>query len=270
VRASSRRGHIEPYVQKFVVGEQDDERAWPELLDQAQCVIHNSVDWKSIQSADVPRHYRSNLVGSLKLLDASAPRQFVYMSSVAVHHDIRPRWNGIIDEDHPLRPSGLYGAFKASVESHLWFAHFGQGRHTCALRPCAVYGIDPQLDRSHGYALIQKLKRGERIDKKGGGKFVHVDDVAAATVATIGNPVAAGNAFNLVDCYARWSDWAHFAAELLDVSAVIDDSSPAQSKNEFAKDATRTLGVHPDRGHEGIRIHLRELIERMSMVTAGA
>lgn len=263
VRSTSRRDHIEPFVDRVVVAEQSDESCWPALLDGADCIIHNSVDWSAWEMTDVDRHLQTNLVGSLRLLKRSAPRQFVFISTIAVHHDMRPRWSGEIDEDHPLRPASWYGALKAAVEAHLWAEHFGEGRHTCALRPCGVYGIDPHLERSHGYGLIQKLKSGERIDKPGGGKFVHVEDVAAAVVATVGNPNAAGKPYNLVDCYARWADWAVMAADVLGVKADIDMSSPPQPKNVFSKEAARSLGVNLDRGHEGIRTHLQSLIQAM-------
>ena len=259
VRQTSRRDHIAPFVDRFIVGEQADEACWPKLLEGADCIIHNSIDKVAFEQDDSLRHYHTNLVGSLRLLDVSAPRQFIYISSIAVHHDIRPRWNGLVDEDHPLRPSHIYGALKASVEAHLWAAHYSDGRNVCAHRPCAVYGIDPDLERSHGYALIEKLLRQEPIRKPGGGKFVHVDDVAAAVAASVGNPAVAGKPFNLVDCYARWADWAAIAAEELGVQAEIDMSSPPQSQNMFAKDAVESLGVRLNRGHDGIRAHLREL-----------
>lgn len=264
VRSSSRRDHVEPYLSNIVIGEQDDERAWPKLLKDADCVIHNSVDWKAIRAGEIDRHLQTNLVGSLRLLRASAPRQFVFISTIAVHHDMSPNWQGVIDEEHPLRPGSWYGALKAGVEAHLWAEQFEHGRHTCALRPCGVYGIDPALERSHGYDLIQKLMRGERnLAKPGGGKFVHVDDVAAAVVATVGNPAAAGRPFNLVDCYARWADWGQMAAQLLGVKADFDFSSPSQPKNVFTKDAASSLGVNLNRGHDGIREHLRQLIQLM-------
>jgi len=263
VRASSRREHIQPCVDRFVTGSHDDQGVWPALLDGADLVIHNSVDWAPIKSGDHATHFRSNLLASLELLHASAPRPFVFVSTIAVHHDMRPRWQGVIDEDHPLRPNNLYGAYKSAVEAHLWSEHFGAGRHTAAVRPCAVYGMDPALERSHGYALIEKLKRGEAINKPGGGKFVHVDDVADAILAAATRPMAAGRAFNLVDCYARWADWALMARDILGASNDIDTSSPQQPKNTFTKDAARELGIALDRGHEGIRAFLRELINVM-------
>jgi nucleoside-diphosphate-sugar epimerase len=263
VRKTSRRAHIEPYVDHFVVGAHDDTSVWPELLDGADAVVHNSVDWTPLRSEDHAAHFRTNLLASLEFLKASAPRQFVFISTIAVHHDIRPRWNGLVDEDHPLRPANLYGAYKAAVEAHLWAEHFGSGRHTSALRPCGVYGIDPALERSHGYDLVQKLKRGEPIDKPGGGKFVHVEDVAAAIVATLGNASAAGRPFNLVDCYARWADWALMARDILGLDNPVNTSSPAKPKNEFTNDAAHSLGVSLNRSHDGIRNHLEELIALM-------
>lgn len=262
VRATSRRDHIEPLARRLVVGEQDDESAWPALLEGADGVIHNSLDWPSLKDeSDLERHWRSNLLGSIKLLQASAPRQFIFVSTIAVHHDMSPRWKGMIDEEHPLRPGTLYGACKAAVEAHLWAAHASSGRHTSAFRPCAVYGIDPRLSRSIGFPFVRSLRQGERFDRIGGGKFVHVDDVADAMIRALGNPDAAGKAFNLADCYARWSDLANMIASHLELDADIDESSPDHPKNVFSKDAVRTLGVALDRGHDGVRDYLRELID---------
>jgi nucleoside-diphosphate-sugar epimerase len=264
VRPTSRRDHIEPYTHRFVVGDQADEDRWPDLLDGADCLVHNAVDWQAIRSGDTERHYQSNIVGALKLIEAAGDRQVIYMSSIAVHHDMRPRWEGLIDEDHPTRPSTLYGACKAAIEAHLWSAHFSRNVRMAAIRPCAVYGIDPSLDRSIGYPIIEQVRRGKAFKRPGGGKFVHVDDVAAVTCALVGNPKLNAGVFNLADCYARWADLALMACELLGVDVSVETSSPPQSKNRFTKDAVQALGVSMDRGHDGIREHLRALIEAMS------
>lgn len=268
VRTTSQREHIEPFVDRFVEGDHADERAWDRLLDGADAVIHNSVDWASIRSGDLSAHLRSNLVGTIRFLRASAPRPFVFISSIAVHHEMRDRWHGMADEDHPLLPNSDYGAYKAAVEAHLWVDHFRDGRHTSALRPCGVYGMDPSIERTHGYSLIQKLRRGEAIDKPGGGKFVHVEDVAEAAVGALSSSAAAGRPINLVDCYARWSDWAHMAQELLGTRCVIEDTSPPSPRNLFSKEAAMSVipeaarGLFLNRGLGGIRAHLAGLIER--------
>ena len=72
----------------------------------------------------------------------------------------------------------------------MWADHFGDGRHTVAIRPCAVYGLDPTLERSIGWPFIDTLRAGDRFERPGGGKFVHVDDVAAIVLAALTNPAA--------------------------------------------------------------------------------
>lgn len=266
VRSSSRRDHIESVVDRFVIGDHSDDSVWPDLLDGADAVIHNSVDWSALRTGDYETHLQSNLLASLRLLRASAPRPFVFISSVAVHHDIKSRWGGVIDEDHPTRPSRDYGAYKAAVEPHLWRDHLSDGRHTVAIRPCQVYGIEPKINNSTGYDIVQHIRRGEPFSKPGGGKFVHVQDVAAAIVASIENPGAAGRPIDLADCYARYADWAAMAREVLATHIDIDFSSPEQSKNVFSKDAAKEIVDEPgflDRGHDGIREYLHELIDAM-------
>ncbi len=260
-------GGVVGFVVRFVVGDQADEGCWGALLEGADCVVHNSLDWSMMrpEPPDMRGHLRSNLEGSVMLLHASGMRQFVFISTMAVHHGMMPRPVGpdgvrVVDEDHPLRPSTEYGAYKAAVEAHLWAEHYGKGRNTSAVRPCAVYGIDRDLPRSHGYREIEALRAGERYARTGGGKFVHVDDVSAAVVGIVGNDAAAGRAFNLVDCYARWADWAAMAARVLEVEADIDFSSPERPENMFDKTAARSLGVGLDRGHAGIEAHLRGLV----------
>jgi nucleoside-diphosphate-sugar epimerase len=268
LRPSSRSDHVEAFADRLVVGDHADPRVWGEFLQGAGCVIHGSVDWGPLRgSGSLREHLRSNLEGSILLLEAARPRQFVFMSSVAVIHDVLPRWRGHIDEDHPPRPAGAYGAYKAAVEAHLWSAWLTHGQSTTALRPCGVYGVDPRIERSIGYPILRSVMAGEAFRRPGGGKFVHVDDVAAAAVAVVGNPQAAGRAYTLADCYARWADWALMAAEVAGVRVEVDASSPPQPRNQFSKDSARTLGVMLDRGHEGIRAHLREL---SALMGAGA
>ncbi len=271
VRSTSRREHVEPVVDRFVEGDQADRDAWSALLDGAEGVVHNSVDWPPLREKHHAEHLRSNLLGSLELLAASAPRRFVFVSSVAVHHDILPRWEGVIDADHPLRPSGAYGAYKAAVEAHLWAEHFGAKRHAVAIRPAAVYG--PALDerhRSFGDDIVAAVARGERVERQGGGKFVHVEDVALACVRGLERDEAAGRPFHLADCYARWADWAVFAGEALGREVDVDLSSPTAPKNVFDTSETRdVLGVSVDRGHDGIREHVRTVLDRLAQAPAG-
>jgi nucleoside-diphosphate-sugar epimerase len=261
VRETSNKSHIAQYVDKFVTGTHDDSTAVLELLEKADVVIHNSFDWAALQSGDMQVHFESNLRGSINLLEASDQRHFIYISSIAVHHHMHERWEGSIDETHPTRPGSLYGACKAAVEAHLWQAHAQRNQHVTAIRPCAVYGIDPNLKRSIGWPIVQTIQAGKPYTKLGGGKFVHVDDVAAATIACIANPKASPNVYNLVDCYARWADWALLAAEGIGCEVEIDQSSPEAPKNTFiTTNVANDLGVMLNRGTDGIRKQIQDLI----------
>ncbi|MED6306383.1 MAG: NAD(P)-dependent oxidoreductase, partial [Planctomycetota bacterium] len=203
VRETSRTDHIEGLVDRLVVGTHEDPAVHQQLLDGVDAVIHNSFDWHSLKQGDLVEHMRSNMVGSIDLLQAAGDRHFVYMSSIAVHHHMHPDWQGRIDETHPIRPGTFYGALKAAIEAHMWAANAERGQPVSSIRPCAVYGIDPTLKRSIGWPIITRLRKDARFDRAGGGKFVHVEDVAAATVACLGNERATPAVYNLVDCYAR-------------------------------------------------------------------
>jgi len=261
VRETSNRSHIDQYVNEFVTGTHDDATAVSELIDNADVVIHNSFDWAALQNGNVQSHYESNLRGSINLLEASDQRHFIYISSIAVHHHMHGRWEGSIDETHPTRPGSSYGACKAAVEAHIWAANASNSQQVTAIRPCAVYGIDPNQERSIGWPIVQTIKAGKPYTKLGGGKFVHVDDVAAATVACIDNPKATPNVYNLVDCYARWADWALLVAEEIGCEVEIDQSSPETPKNTFiTTNVANDLSVMLNRGTDGIRKQIQDLI----------
>ncbi len=272
VRPTSATGHLDPVISRYVRADQADASAWPDLLAGADAVVHNSFDWDALRSGDLTRHLHSNVAGAVQLLHAAhraGVSRFIYLSSVAAHHDISPSWGGLVDEDHPLRPGSLYGAAKAAVEAHLWDAKFRLGMHTAALRPAAVYGVEPvRLERSHGEEQVRRLLRGERVNRRdfpGGGKFVHVQDVAMAVCRAVERAElenVSGRAFHLADCYAKYTRFGEHAAALLglDPSMVEPDTGPP-AKNIFDKAATReALGVEQSRSDLGLRDYVGELI----------
>ena len=257
---------MDPFLDRTVVGTHDSIEDMKGLIDGADALVHNSVDWKVLKNESFDRHLQTNLVASLQLFEmaADAGLPIVFISSVAVHHHMSDQWKGNIDDLHPTRPGNYYGALKASLESHLWALHTSKDLTFTALRPAAVYGVDPTLKRSIGFPILRDIANKHRYERSGGGKFIHVDDVAACVAASLDRPRPSTGIYHLADCYARWADWGLMAADLLGVEAKVDRESPTSSKNVFTKDSiTRELGLTIDRGHDGIKQHLASLLEMM-------
>lgn len=257
VRDPASIADLPPGLLDPVIGDQADPKRRRALTDGVDAVVHNAFDWAALREGPLDRHIRANIESALHLLADTAPRPFVFISSVAVHHEILDAWNGVIDAAHPTRPGSAYGAAKVAVEAHL-FVERARGRAVCSLRPAAVYGMDPKVERTIGYPIAAGLAQTRRCDRQGGGKFVHVDDVAVAVTGALRLGAAAPPVVHLADCYARWGDLALWMAAAMGLDdAVIDLSSPATSRNQFTKEEARAVGVSLDRGHDGLRIHAR-------------
>ena len=269
VRRTSRRDGIERFVAEWRVGDFDDPQSQAGLVAGVDAVIHNAADWEAVRQAPSV-NFKKNVLGSLGLLEqarlASVP-QFIFVSSVAVHHEILP--GGRIDETHLTWPSGIYGAYKAAVESHLKAYHHGYGMNTSAWRPAAVYGVDRDLKRSQWYDLIPAARDGQRIDTDRGGKITHVQDVADALTYAVGDDSVAGQFYNLVDGYMYWQTAAEIAKELTSSSAEIIDRKGPGPKNQF--DCAKAIAFfdrHGNpaalrRGTAGVRDYVRDLLGRL-------
>lgn len=98
----------------------------------------------------------------------------------------------LVGEDAPLRPRSLYAASKAAQEHYALAWSESTGGSVVALRYHNVYGPGMPRDTPYsGVAAIfrSSLEKGEppRVFEDGGQMrdFVHVDDVAAANVASV-------------------------------------------------------------------------------------
>ncbi len=267
IRSTSRTSHVVDSIDRTVIGGMDEAQRFDDLLEGAEVLVHNAVDWTPLKEDDLESHFASNLASTLLLFDkaAKAGIRTVFISSVAVHHHMLDRWKGDVDDEHPMRPGTMYGALKASIETHLWALHASRGLSFVSLRPAAVYGIDPTLKRSIGFPILEDLKNGRPYDRSGGGKFVHVDDVADAIERSLTKPADKPGIYHLADCYARWSDWAAMACEVLGLESPPEGESPTRPRNMFNDSKLEhELGLRLDRGMDGIRAHLKELDEAMS------
>jgi nucleoside-diphosphate-sugar epimerase len=271
VRSSSRRDHIELVVAEWVVGEQNEQEAVEQLVRGADAVIHNSVSWNrsaTVELADL----EDNIMGSLRLLETArlaGVRQFIFVSSVAAYHEIPDSAGGRITEETVTWPQSTYGAYKVAVEAHLKAYHARYQMNTSAWRPAAVYGVDPNLNRSQWFDLIQRIRRGETIDEPRGGKITHVQDVADALALAVGDASTSGQFYNLVDQYLYWQQVAEIARELSGTTSHIEDRKGSGPKNQFDTHTARDFfdrhgnKVALRRGTDGVRDYVRELLNHV-------
>ena len=150
-------------------------------------------------------------MGSIRLIEAAMNQQvsrFVFLSSCAVHDKIltdRP-----LDETHPLWAKTHYGAHKAAIEKFVHSYGHGSGFPICALRPSGVFGVSSPIEHSKWFKLIADVVAGNTVQTEGGGKEVHVSDVAKAIRLLLEAPAqsVAGEAFSCCDAYYSHHDVA--------------------------------------------------------------
>jgi nucleoside-diphosphate-sugar epimerase len=164
-----------------------------------------------------------------------------------------------LDELHPLIPDSNYGAYKAAVEAFCHSYFMSKSINTTIFRPVGIYGVNPNLAHSGWYDLIKNIKDGVDVEVVGGGKVVHVEDVAQAIDLAIDNKEASGKVYNLVDFYVDNMTIAKVAREL-SVSKSNINGTPKQPVNTVDNTQSKTLGVHYV-GTKGLRRYIQELVK---------
>jgi nucleoside-diphosphate-sugar epimerase len=266
VRKTSNTSHLKDYEEKitFVYGDLGDKKGLREFVKGADVVIHmayerNGAGFHEAANMDFKRFLDINLSGSLELLNASKQngvKQFIFISSCAVYGYIFS--NIRLDELHPLIPDSNYGAYKAAVEAFCHSHYMSKSINTTIFRPVGIYGVNPNLAHSDWYDLIKNIKDGIDVEVVGGGKVVHVADVAQAIDLAIDKKKASGKIYNLVDFYVDNMTIAKMARKL-SVSKSNINGTPKQPVNTIDNTQSKTLGVHYA-GAEGLRRYIQELI----------
>ncbi len=269
VRRSSNTSHLKDYGYgekiTFVQGDLADKKCLREFVKGADVVIHMAYErdgagFHEAANRDFKRFLDVNLSGSLELLDASkqnGAKQFIFTSSCAVYGYIFPDIK--LDEQHPLMPDSNYGAYKAAVEAFCHSYNMSKGIRTTIFRPVGIYGIDPNPVSSEWYDLIKNIKDGVDVEVVGGGKVVHVEDVAQAIDLAIDSKEASGKVYNLVDCYVDNMTIAKMARDICDSKSNVN-GVPKQPVNTIDNTLSKLLGVRYA-GNEGLRRYIQELVK---------
>ncbi len=157
----------------------------------------------TVESEDPILLHRTNVVGTLNLLEASANsniERLVFASSAAVYGqgDCLP-----VSEDAVPNPLSPYGFSKLEGEKYCQFFARAYGLRTVCLRYFNVYGPGQRPGPYTGVIskFIENIARGEPPVIFGDGKqtrdFVHAHDVAEANLLALSRNPAPGDVFNI-------------------------------------------------------------------------
>lgn len=174
-----------------------------DVLRRVDAVVHlaGSPGVESSWSSGFAHHLDNNVLATQRLLEAAldAPvRRIVVASSSSVYGTVPA---GRAQELRtPMRPLSPYGASKAAMEM-LIGAYIARGISVAPLRYFTVFGPQQRPDMAM-YRIIDAACTGRPFSLRGDGhqerSFTYVDDVARATVASIGvsstEPINVGGA----------------------------------------------------------------------------
>ena len=170
VRPTSRRDHIAPFVAEWRGGSRRPAGArgarrrrgggHPRRRRLGRAPIAGR--------AQLPAQRAGVVATARGLRDWRAWRKFLFVSSVAVYHDILQ--DRKLDENHPTWPQRLrrvQGRDRAAPQEY----HFTYGMNTSSWRPAAVYGVDPNLR----IAVVRpdQGRQGRRCDRHAPGREDH-------------------------------------------------------------------------------------------------
>lgn len=256
---------------RTVIGQMGDPDSINELCRQQDAVVHCAwwTPGKSFTQRpdDVETYYLKNVIGSINLLQSSkraGVKRFVFVSTGAVHGKTMP---GDLTESHPLWPTTIYGAAKSAIETAIHaFGLEPSDDDFCpsTVRPTSIYGIDRPIQNSRFYDLVAAIAKQEKVDLEGGGKMIHVDDLARAigTVLLAAPEDVRGETFNCTGGLITRQSVASIAREILGIDDPAAVSDPANGKT-MRTNKIEQLGMRfdqPRRLRETI-VHFIESLE---------
>ena len=235
------------------------------LVRGSDALVHSAYDhlpglYRGGEGDDVEGYWRTNLLGSLRLLhaaDAAGVGRIVVLSSRAVFG--RPA-SARIGDRHPTSPDTHYGAHKAALEAIAGV----YPRMTC-IRPTGVYGITHPAHRSKWFDMARDVTAGRPVTISRTSTEVHGDDVAAGVwlLLTARGSDVEGRAFNCSDLILSTRE---IAERMYDAWGETGGTRPALPKEPpppdivMRCDGLRSLGWRPG-GRRRLQATIRALLQ---------
>jgi len=157
--------------------------------DRPDAVIHCGAIVGVLQCAGIPAKVtRVNVEGMANLLEAmraAGVRRMIHVSTEETYGDFEAP---VITEDHPQRPTSVYGLTKLAAENFARVYSRNHGMECIHVRTCWVYG--PNLPRPRmPKTYIDAALRGESLVEASGGDFavdqVYIEDTVSGIVLAL-------------------------------------------------------------------------------------
>ena len=249
----------------WIEGDLETETALVSLVRGADALVHSAYDhvagkYRGGEGDDVETFWRTNLLGSLRLLRAAADcgtGRIVVLSSRAVFG--RPARTRVGD-NHPTSPNTHYGALKVAMEGLA-----GVYPGTTCIRPTGVYGITHPPNRSKWFDMARDVVVGRPVTTARTSTEVHGDDVATAVwlLLTAREADVAGRAFNCSDLVVSTREIAQrmYAGHggVAGAHPTLPQEAPPPD-NIMRCDGLRGLGWRPG-GRRRLQATIRDLLD---------
>jgi nucleoside-diphosphate-sugar epimerase len=201
VRRAEAAALFPPHV-TVVTGDLRDEAAMRAAVAGADGIVHLAAELhRTHVTADLRDVYvATNVDATRRLMDVAAEagvRRVVFTSTIAVY---QAGHGAAITEDSPVHGSTVYAETKLRAERDVLAARTADGAPLgTVLRLAAVYG--PGVKGNY-QKMVTALDRGWFVPIGAGANhraLIYVDDAAAAVVAALVHPAAAGKVYNISD-----------------------------------------------------------------------
>ena len=209
---------------------------WPQVVGlfrahAPDAVVHCAAIVGVVQCADLPlKAMRVNVEGAVNVFEAmrlSGVTRMVHVSTEETYGDFTAP---VIDEDHPQKPTSIYGLTKLAVE------HYGRaygrdhGLECINVRTCWVYG--PHLPRPRmPKTYIDAALKGEALHIPAGGDLavdqVYISDTVAGVVLALEKAEHRFDAYNIATGAApRLADVAGLVNAAVPGARIVVDPGP--------------------------------------------
>ena len=269
IRETSVVEHLKPYEEvDYIIGDLAEKESLDKLVNGVEVVIHLAHFPGPVKTPD--ELITNNVDGSFNLLEAAKKakvKRFIFLSSCTLFGEILPSVNADnpLDESHPIRPGGLYGAIKSAIEAFCIAYQKMRAFDVVILRPVTVYGIRPDLPKSEWFQTIDYLATNYNVDLKGSTKYVSVDAVVQAIAHVLKTPDAKPF-YHLVDGHIHNLDLGKLIADTID-SFGEAMGEKGQEGVPMSNQAARELGVE-FKGIEGIKEYIKQ-VHRLQVELGG-